>query len=102
MNVIDTVETGFKPVSTKPVSADNGADMVKPDKQTNHGLSEFVRAFKTFSSRRINAIRQTAGCKVWQSRFHDRIIRNEPELNKTREYIINNPLNWETDENYRV
>lgn len=37
----------------------------------------------------------------WQSRFHEHIIRNEPELNKIREYIINNPLNWETDENYK-
>lgn len=63
-----TVETGFKPVSTKP----------------NHGLSEFVRAFKTFSSRRINAIRQTTGTQVWQLRFYDRIIRTASELNKIR------------------
>ncbi|MCF6150066.1 MAG: hypothetical protein E3K37_15565 [Candidatus Kuenenia sp.] len=83
------VETGLKPVSTRHVST-------KP----NHGLSEFVRAFKTFSSRRINAIRQTTGCQVWQLRFYDRIIRTESELNKIREYIINNPLNWEKDENY--
>jgi REP element-mobilizing transposase RayT len=41
------------------------------------------------------------GCPVWQSRFHEHIIRNKPELNKIREYIINNPLNWETDENYK-
>ncbi|MCF6147846.1 MAG: hypothetical protein E3K37_04220 [Candidatus Kuenenia sp.] len=38
----------------------------------------------------------------WQSRFHERIIRNEPELNKIRKYIINNPLNWKTDENYKA
>ncbi|MBI5141569.1 MAG: hypothetical protein HZA20_05170 [Nitrospirae bacterium] len=36
----------------------------------------------------------------WQSRFHDHIIRNEIELHKIREYIVSNPLNWETDENY--
>jgi len=100
--IIIIVETGLKPVSTKPVSTMELSNTAVTDPKPNHGLSEFVRAFKTFSSRRINAIRQTAGCKVWQSRFHDRIIRNEPELNKTREYIINNPLNWETDENYRV
>ena len=99
--IIIIVETGFKPVSTSTSGKNNGTVTAKPDKHTNHGLSEFVRAFKTFSSRRINAIRQTAGCQVWQSRFHDRIIRNEPELNKIREYIINNPLNRETDENYR-
>lgn len=30
----------------------------------------------------------------WQSRFHDRIIRNEKEFYFIREYIINNPANW--------
>jgi REP element-mobilizing transposase RayT len=83
---INNVETGLKPVSTT---------------KTNHGLSEFVRALKTFSSRRINTNRKTSGYPLWQSRFHEHIIRNEPELHKIREYIINNPLNWETDENYK-
>ncbi|MBI5408742.1 MAG: hypothetical protein HZA14_05190 [Nitrospirae bacterium] len=36
----------------------------------------------------------------WQSRFYDHIIRNEYKLHKIREYIINNPRNWEKDENY--
>jgi len=78
------VQTGLKPVSTK----------------RNHGLSEFVRALKTFSSRRINTNRKTPGCPVWQSRFHEHIIRNETEIEKIRKYITNNPLNWGTDENY--
>ncbi|WP_347274325.1 hypothetical protein [Candidatus Kuenenia sp.] len=62
MNIIDTVETGFKPVSTS--GKNKGTVTAKPYKHANHGLSEFVRAFKTFSSRRINAIRQAAGCQV--------------------------------------
>ncbi|MFH1427861.1 MAG: transposase [Patescibacteria group bacterium] len=35
----------------------------------------------------------------WQSRFYDHIIRNEKELNRIRNYIINNPLKWELDRN---
>jgi putative transposase len=35
----------------------------------------------------------------WQPRFHDRIIRNDDELDRIREYIINNPLKWEFDRN---
>lgn len=31
----------------------------------------------------------------WQAGFYDRIIRNETELNKIREYIQNNPKMWE-------
>lgn len=29
--------------------------------------------------------------------FYEHIIRNEKELNKIREYIINNPLRWQLD-----
>jgi REP element-mobilizing transposase RayT len=36
---------------------------------------------------------------AWQPRFHDRIIRDEDELNRIRQYIVYNPLNWSTDRN---
>lgn len=36
---------------------------------------------------------------VWQSRFHDRIIRNEREYFAIKRYILNNPKNWEKDRN---
>jgi len=31
---------------------------------------------------------------IWQSRYHDRIIRSRRELNRIRNYIRNNPANW--------
>jgi REP element-mobilizing transposase RayT len=34
---------------------------------------------------------------AWQSRYHDHIIRNDQEFQRIKEYIINNPKNWETD-----
>jgi len=37
---------------------------------------------------------------VWQRNYYEHIIRNEGELNQIREYIINNPFNWQSDENY--
>ncbi|MBK9503284.1 MAG: transposase [Leptospiraceae bacterium] len=36
----------------------------------------------------------------WQPRFHDRIVRDEKELYNVRNYITNNPRNWEDDEFY--
>ena len=36
--------------------------------------------------------------KLWQRNYYEHIIRNENELNKIRKYIIDNPLNWEADE----
>jgi REP element-mobilizing transposase RayT len=35
--------------------------------------------------------------KLWQRNYFERIIRNEKELNAIRQYIINNPINWQSD-----
>jgi REP element-mobilizing transposase RayT len=33
----------------------------------------------------------------WQKSFYDHIIRNDKDLFRIQEYIINNPINWELD-----
>ena len=33
----------------------------------------------------------------WQSRYHDRIVRNQNEMNRIAEYIEQNPAKWELD-----
>ena len=79
VNVIINVGDGFKPSPT-------GRIIVK-----SHGLTEIVRAFKTFSARKINGQRNTQGQKVWQRNYFEHIIRNERSLARIREYIYNNP-----------
>ncbi|OQA84673.1 MAG: hypothetical protein BWY27_01464 [Bacteroidetes bacterium ADurb.Bin234] len=37
---------------------------------------------------------------AWQSRFYDRIVRDQNELNRIAEYIENNVAKWQTDELY--
>ena len=37
---------------------------------------------------------------AWQPRFHDRIIRNNTEMNQIAEYIENNVTRWEYDKFY--
>ncbi len=63
-----------------------------------HGLSEIVRAYKTFSTRYINKIRNASGIPVWQRNFYEHIIRNEQELDAIRTYIKDNPSKWTWDE----
>ncbi|MEI6222674.1 MAG: transposase [bacterium] len=58
-----------------------------------HGLSEIIRGFKTFSSRKIND-REKFTHFQWQKSFHDHIIKDETRLITIREYINNNPLKW--------
>ena len=35
---------------------------------------------------------------AWQSRFHDRIIRNQKDLNETAKYVEDNVIKWKEDE----
>jgi REP element-mobilizing transposase RayT len=37
--------------------------------------------------------------KLWQRNYYEPIIRNETEMNRIRQYIINNPSLWDHDEN---
>jgi REP element-mobilizing transposase RayT len=64
---------------------------------TRHGLSEIVRQLKTFSSTRINKLRNSPGIPVWQRNYYEHVIRNEKSLHAIREYIRYNSLNWISD-----
>jgi hypothetical protein len=35
--------------------------------------------------------------RFWQRNYYEHIIRNEGELERIREYIVNNPLRWHLD-----
>jgi putative transposase len=71
-------------------------DGFKPSPTRMHGMSEIIRGFKTFSSRKINDLKQIHF--HWQRSFYDNIIRTDESLNKIREYIKNNPKQWLRDE----
>lgn len=60
-------------------------------------LSNIIGAFKTTAATRINKLRGLLGPPVWQSSFYDRILRNEFELERIREYILYNPVKWAED-----
>jgi putative transposase len=63
-----------------------------------YSLSQLICAFKTTSAKAINKFQNSAGKQFWQRSYHERVIRNEEELGKIQEYIINNPLQWAIDE----
>ncbi|MGE3279053.1 MAG: transposase [Candidatus Altimarinota bacterium] len=62
-----------------------------------HSLSKIIRWFKGRTTFEIR--KQNNTDFAWQPRFHDRVIRNEYELNRIRKYIFDNPSNWEMDRN---
>ena len=68
-----------------------------PPRSKQHGLSEIMRAFKSFSSRHIHETDESSPEKIWQRGFYDHIIRNKDEWSRIHLYIENNPSNWQED-----
>ena len=60
-------------------------------------LGSMIAGFKGAVTTRINEHRGTPGAPVWQSRYHDRILRNEREWRIRRAYIDRNPRQWGED-----
>ncbi len=61
-------------------------------------LGQIVAYFKYGTTKQINTIRNVPGDRLWQRNFYEHIIRTTSELARIREYIINNPAQWEEDE----
>ncbi|MEM9271379.1 MAG: transposase [Cyanobacteria bacterium P01_F01_bin.143] len=83
----NSVETFRRNVSTT-----NKKSRLKPN-----SLGSIIGQFKSICTKRIwkmgfNDFR-------WQTRFYDNIIRDEESLHRIRQYIINNPAQWELDRN---
>jgi REP element-mobilizing transposase RayT len=89
-----------------PITGSVGADLrVGPDGTGEHigsPLHRIVQWFKTMTTNEyIRAVKQSRWppfCgRLWQRNFYEHIIRNEKSLQGIREYIVNNPLQWELD-----
>ena len=72
---------------------DSGLEF-QPQKKS---LSLVVRNFKAAVTAAARAL--SPGIEIWQSRFYDRIVRNEKELQTIKLYIGNNPMQWGADKN---
>ena len=61
-------------------------------------LGAIVQNFKSVVARRINQVRHTPGAPVWQRNYYEHVIRTSADLERVRQYIAENPLRWELDE----
>jgi putative transposase len=60
-------------------------------------LATGARSFKAAAKKQINELRQSPGLPVWQRNYYEHVIRDERSLHRIREYIVNNPAQWEFD-----
>lgn len=61
-------------------------------------LSTIMRSFKSAASKGIHSKGYSAF--AWQSRFYEHVIRNAKDLDRIRNYILDNPCTWSKDENF--
>ncbi len=87
-----------------------GADLcVCPNKSGEHvgsPLHRMIQWFKTMTTNQyIRLVKQNIlppfDKRLWQRNYYEHIIRNEPSYLEIARYIVENPLNWETDEYYK-
>lgn len=66
-----------------------------------NSISSFVAIFKSVTTKQINDIckdpQQCVSTKIWQSNYHDHIVRNYKTFDKIYQYIKTNPGNLDTD-----
>ena len=68
-------------------------------------LPDVVHRFKTLTTKRYADAVKHNGWKpfpgrLWQRNYWEHVVRNERELHRIREYIVNNPAKWELDRLY--
>ncbi len=77
-----------------------GAGLALPSKQgaasSAPTLGDVMRAFKSISALYVNRQLMRSG-SLWQRNYYERIIRDEAELQRIREYIETNPARWADD-----
>ncbi|MGH7871799.1 MAG: transposase, partial [Candidatus Binatia bacterium] len=65
-------------------------------------LPKIVQWFKTMTTndymRSVKALNWPGfQGQLWQRNYYEHVIRNEESLNRIREYIVNNPIQWDVD-----
>ena len=80
--------------SNVPTIETNGSTMSQISPKSG-SLSHIIRTYKAACTHMIRQITNLPF--AWQSRFNDRIIRNEEELQRIINYIRMNPMNWQED-----
>ena len=93
---MNDVRADGRPPQPNPVRAHGRAS--QPPQRAPKSLGSFVAGFKSAVTKRINEQRGMPRVPVWQRNYYEHIIRNDADLQRIRQYIVNNPLKWELDQ----
>lgn len=60
-------------------------------------ISAIIGQFKPTVTKRVRNELKLGNYFIWQRGFYEHVIRNEKELNRVRQYILDNPIKWHFD-----
>jgi len=85
------------PRSTQGVDTTGAMDQhrARPNGPALGSLGAIIGAFKSVTTKRINAALGQPGGTIWQHGYHERAIRRQGgEYGRIAQYIAENPANW--------
>lgn len=95
-HVVSLSENTETPVGTSHVmSLQSQPQFNQFSKPIPGSVSVIIQQYKSSVKRWCN--KNTHEYFQWQSRFHDHVIRNSESYERIKNYIINNPANWNDD-----
>jgi putative transposase len=87
-----TAANGALTAGRTPFGPTNPIPAMRP-----RSLASWAAGFKSAATSRIRKLWNQPRAAVWQEDYFERIIRDEDELSKTRDYILSNPVRWKMD-----
>ena len=64
-------------------------------------LGAIIRAYKSAVTYAVNALRSQRGEVLWQRNYYEHVIRDHDDYLSKYNYILDNPRNWEADDENR-
>ena len=89
----------YSPLPSDVTNNYSSPQLTQRPRGTSKTIGSMIRGFKIGVTKWIRQNKNIDLHNVWQRNYYDHIIRDEVDLNRIREYIVNNPLKWDEDEN---
>jgi len=79
-----------------------GPPNIRTDAHIGAPLPSIMQWFKTMTTNEYISGVKTLDWpafrgQLWQRNYYEHIVRNEESLNRIRQYIIDNPIRWDSD-----
>ncbi len=66
-------------------------------KPTSNTIPTIIRGYKAAVTTRVNILRNSPQCPVWQRNYYENVVRSEADYLRIANYILNNPRQWQED-----